>query len=575
MEEDEFPIGLKILVVDDDETCLFILERMLQSLNYQVTKCRNAEEALCMLREDKGKFDIVISDVHMPTMEEGFKLLETVGLEMKLPVIMMSSDDNHETMTKGIIHGACDYLVKPFQWTALRLIWQHVVRNRRNKEALAVAEPKSCVLVEDDDDDDDDLVASPAKKRRRLVWTAQLHHQFVTAVNQLGHKNCHPKKILDRMQQMGARGLTRENVASHLQKYRIHFRRQNEASQNQRRQSTSTIGSSSRQPNFNFSSSSNELIRLQDYANSGQVPFQSFTTIPQVAGAGSERPEPKFGMLLAGQRNLPLDSRTLGEPRYEMEYQLSNSSPLQANLQSEIPTTMDLKYQLLLHEQEEEEEEAHHQIFGNRGLQVTSECTSTQKNSTSLGASSSRVDGNQSHHLTLKDIAQAMQMVNGTVPAANHDIGQSQTSLNQDVTECNAKTFYPTIHESIPCGEHYNFYINESCFGIPTVEEQHYNKDVGSIVDEHSNWDKLLVDDSQRFNAGSCSYDQPSFEALIYAQNHVAIDDYMPRPFIEISCFLLFAGRNWAAWAISKIIGIPNACLGWELGRDNGTALCG
>ncbi|XP_021805094.1 two-component response regulator ARR2-like [Prunus avium] len=505
MEEDEFPIGLKIVVVDDDETCLFILERMLQSLNYQVTKCRNAEEALCMLREDKGKFDIVISDVHMPTMEEGFKLLETVGLEMKLPVIMMSSDDNHETMTKGIIHGACDYLVKPFQRTALRLIWQHVVRNRRNKEALAVAEPKSCVLVEDDDDDDD-LVASPAKKRRRLVWTAQLHHQFVTAVNQLGHKNCHPKKILDRMQQMGARGLTRENVASHLQKYRIHFRRQNEASQNQRRQSTSTIGSSSRQPNFNFSSSSNELIRLQDYANSGQVPFQSFTTFPQVAGAGSERPEPKFGMLLADQRNLPLDSRTLGEPRYEMEYQLSNSSPLQANLQSEIPTTMDLKHQLLdlkhqllLHEQEEEEE-AHHQIFGNRGLQVTSEGTSIQKNSTSLGASSPRVDGNQSHHLTLKDIAQAMQMVNGTVPAANHDIGQSQTSLNQDVTE---------------------------------LEEQHYNKDMGSIVDEHSNWDKLLVDDSQRFKAGSCSYDQPSFEALIYAQNHVAIDDYMPRPFIE------------------------------------------
>ncbi|CAB4291901.1 unnamed protein product [Prunus armeniaca] len=567
MEEDEFPIGLKILVVDDDETCLFILERMLQSLNYQVTKCRSAEEALCMLREDKGKFDLVISDVHMPTMEEGFKLLETVGLEMKLPVIMMSSDDNHETMKKGIILGACDYLVKPFQRTALRLIWQHVVRNRRNMVALAaaVAEPKSCVLVEDDDDDDD-LVASPAKKRRRLVWTAQLHHQFVTAVNQLGHKNCHPKKILDRMQQMGARGLTRENVASHLQKYRIHFRRQNEASQNQRRQSTSTIDSSSRQPNFNFSSSSNDLIRLQDYANSGQMPLQSFTTFPQVAGAVSERPEPKYGMLLADRRNLPLDSRTLGEPRYEMEYQLSNSSPLQANLQSEIPTTMDLKHQILLHEQQQQqkqEEEAHLQILGNRGLQVISEGTSIQKNTTSLGENSPRVDGNQSHHLTLKDIARAMQMVNGTAPA-NHDIGQSQTSLNQDVTECNATTFYPTTHESTPCGEHYNFYINESCFGIPTVEEQHYNKDMGSIVDEHSNWDKLLVDDSQRFKAGSCLYDQPSFEALIYAQNHVAIDDYMPRPFIEISCFLLFAGRNWAGCAISKIIGIPNACLGWE-----------
>lgn len=326
-----------------------------------------------------------------------------------------------------------------------------------------------------------------------------------------------------------------------IQKYRIHFRRQNEASQNQRRQSTSTIGSSSRQPNFNFSSSSNELIRLQDYANSGQVPFQSFTTFPQVPGAVSEMPEPKFGMLLADQRNLPLDSRTLGEPRNEMQYQLSNSSPLQANLQSEIPTTMDLKHQILLHKQQQQqkqEEEAHLQILGNRGLQVTSEGTSIQKNSTSLGANSPRVDGNQSHHLTLKDIAQAMQMVNGTAPAT-HDIGQSQTSLNQDVTECNATTLYPTTYESIPCGEHYNFYINESCFGIPTVEEQHYNKDMRSIVDEHSNWDKLLVDDSQRFKAGSCSYDQPSFEALIYAQNHVAIDDYMPRPFIEVGLWLV------------------------------------
>lgn len=42
--------------------------------------------ALNLLRERKGCFDVVLSDVHMPDMD-GYKLLEHVGLEMDLPVI--------------------------------------------------------------------------------------------------------------------------------------------------------------------------------------------------------------------------------------------------------------------------------------------------------------------------------------------------------------------------------------------------------------------------------------------------------------------------------------------------------
>ncbi|KAF8115219.1 hypothetical protein N665_0029s0062 [Sinapis alba] len=59
-------------------------------------------------------------------------------------------------------------------------------------------------------------------KRPRLVWTPQLHKRFVDAVANLGIKNAVPKTI---MQLMSVDGLTRENVASHLQKYRLYLKR--------------------------------------------------------------------------------------------------------------------------------------------------------------------------------------------------------------------------------------------------------------------------------------------------------------------------------------------------------------
>jgi SHAQKYF class myb-like DNA-binding protein len=61
-----------------------------------------------------------------------------------------------------------------------------------------------------------------ASKRPRLVWTPQLHKRFVDVVAHLGIKNAVPKTI---MQLMNVEGLTRENVASHLQKYRLYVKR--------------------------------------------------------------------------------------------------------------------------------------------------------------------------------------------------------------------------------------------------------------------------------------------------------------------------------------------------------------
>ncbi|KAG9149582.1 hypothetical protein Leryth_021523 [Lithospermum erythrorhizon] len=247
---DAFPVGLRVLVVDDDPTWLKILEKMLKKCSYEVTTCGLAREALDLLRERKDGFDIVISDVNMPDMD-GFKLLERVGLELDLPVIMMSVDGETSRVMKGVQHGACDYLLKPIRMKELKNIWQHVFRKRihevkeTDSDCLEEIQMMSGSLSEFANDyysfsmgdicsakkrrkdaenkhDDREYSDISSIKKPRVVWTVDLHQKFVKAVNQIGFDKVGPKKILDLM---GVPWLTRENVASHLQKYRLYLSR--------------------------------------------------------------------------------------------------------------------------------------------------------------------------------------------------------------------------------------------------------------------------------------------------------------------------------------------------------------
>ena len=61
----------------------------------------------------------------------------------------------------------------------------------------------------------------PSTKRPRLEWTPELHHRFVVAVSFRGIEHSEPKNIVH---MMNVEGLTRQHVASHLQKYRQYFR---------------------------------------------------------------------------------------------------------------------------------------------------------------------------------------------------------------------------------------------------------------------------------------------------------------------------------------------------------------
>ncbi|ESR32687.1 hypothetical protein CICLE_v10005747mg [Citrus x clementina] len=207
---DQFPAGLRVLVVDDDPIWLRILEKMLRKCLYEVTKCNRAEIALDMLRMSKNGYDIVISDVHMPDMD-GFKLHEQVGLEMDLPVI---------NVMKGVTHGACNYLLKPIRIKELRNIWQHVAQQPKpfeeSDDSYSVNQGnwRTSNRRKDEEEEAEKRDDTSTLKKPRVFWSVELHQQFVSAVIWLGIDKAVPKKILELM---NVPGLTRENVASHLQ----------------------------------------------------------------------------------------------------------------------------------------------------------------------------------------------------------------------------------------------------------------------------------------------------------------------------------------------------------------------
>ncbi|OIW14405.1 hypothetical protein TanjilG_20851 [Lupinus angustifolius] len=73
------------------------------------------------------------------------------------------------------------------------------------------------------------------RKNGRLVWSLELHNKFIDAVNQLGIEKALPKKIL---KLMNDENLTYDQIASHLQRYKLHLKRNGSSVSHQQQCST-------------------------------------------------------------------------------------------------------------------------------------------------------------------------------------------------------------------------------------------------------------------------------------------------------------------------------------------------
>ncbi len=118
--ESEPDEAARILVVDDDETNLALMARLLRSQQHEVITVRSGNDALRTLAG--SEFDLVLLDVMMPEMD-GYQVLEELNsrkLKDNLPVIVLSAISDQESAVRCIKLGAEDYLTKPVDMVLLR-----------------------------------------------------------------------------------------------------------------------------------------------------------------------------------------------------------------------------------------------------------------------------------------------------------------------------------------------------------------------------------------------------------------------------------------------------------------------
>ena len=102
-----------ILLVDDEESILFSLQRILElSGNYEIVSARNGKEALLKIK--KTPPDLIISDIHMPEMDglELCKQIREKEITRTIPFIFLTAVK--ESMVEGFKIGADDFIKKPF-----------------------------------------------------------------------------------------------------------------------------------------------------------------------------------------------------------------------------------------------------------------------------------------------------------------------------------------------------------------------------------------------------------------------------------------------------------------------------
>lgn len=118
---------MKILVIDDMVSMRHVMLHMLRSLGHtDIDEAADGLQALNLL--NKKRYDLVITDFHMPRMD-GKQLLKSIRSSKNLadlPVLMISCEDEKKQIQAIITSDVTDFILKPFSLQTLERKIEHI-----------------------------------------------------------------------------------------------------------------------------------------------------------------------------------------------------------------------------------------------------------------------------------------------------------------------------------------------------------------------------------------------------------------------------------------------------------------
>ena len=119
----------KILIVDDSQELLDIMCEYLETCGYTVHMTTESKDALRLIAATR--YDIIVSDIHMPEMD-GLELMARIkNKHPGLPVVLITGYSVSEARKIAMEKGADAFVEKPFHMKKMIEVVANLLNNKK------------------------------------------------------------------------------------------------------------------------------------------------------------------------------------------------------------------------------------------------------------------------------------------------------------------------------------------------------------------------------------------------------------------------------------------------------------